>query len=355
MFRMVKTKLALIYGFYMFLILIVLFFTFMAFSQFSSNLNFLQVSQTEGIRSLNSAIRMAYETKEDSVSLILAERNNDSLANEKRRYIDEIKRIDVKNFFETFRSKILFEDQVFGDAEEQFMIIWQDWYDLYDEFLSLSYGDESGLLQAEYLLLEGGIQDKYLLMLDQLDILSVKAEGFLSQEANTITERFLLYRIILISMAGAILVLSVLQGFFFHYAIFRHVSGINNRLRRIAHGRGDLTMTLNVKNRDEFGILAKNFNSFIEYLRTNITAVKEVSEKNGVLNNDLSENNAEVSSAVTEISANLKNIKHTADNLDNIVEKAEKRITLISDEITRLDNQVDNQANQVIETSASIT
>ncbi|MBN1647013.1 MAG: methyl-accepting chemotaxis protein [Spirochaetales bacterium] len=351
---MVKTRLSLVYGFYSILVLAVFLFSFLVFHQLSSDLSFITESQSEGVLSLSSAIRIAYETKEDAVSMIHAIRNNNVIANELRLYIDSNKRA-VKDLFEKFKGKIDFDDELFKQAEEDFLKVWRVWFDSFDNFLALTNGNESDLEKAENSLLSGKIDENFKLMLTKLDILALKAEGFLEAKTNSIRRSFTVFQVILLSLAVAILVLSIYQVFFFQFSIFRHVSGINRRLIKIAHGRGDLTMRLSVKKRDEFGILSENFNSFIEYLRKNITTVKEVSEQNNSLNGDLLNKASEASAAVAEISICLDSIKDIAGNLDSIVDTAEDRISSISGEITKLDGRIDNQANQVVEASASIT
>ncbi len=57
--------------------------------------------------------------------------------------------------------------------------------------------------------------------------------------------------------------------------ITRSIHLVANRLQEIANGKGDLTQRIHLLQRDELGVLAHRFNSFLERLRTTISEVVE--------------------------------------------------------------------------------
>jgi hypothetical protein len=97
----------MVYGIYVAIILGLLVFSFVTFTQFKQHLLYLTDTYYQGTEYLGKAVRKAFETHQNAVSLLHALRNRNVVANELRRYIESNKRQDLflEYYFITIASK----------------------------------------------------------------------------------------------------------------------------------------------------------------------------------------------------------------------------------------------------------
>ncbi len=352
---MIRTRLSAVFGLYVAIILGLLIFSFITFTQFKQHLSYLRDIQYQGIEYLDKAVRKTFETNQDAISMLHALRNRNVVANELRRYIESNKRQEVLELFNDFRKLIEWDDPEFLTGLEQFRTDWKNWYAAFDRFLELTKGDNADLDRAENMLLTGPIKQQYDALLASLDYLTLKAKGLLLVKTREIDTSLDLSTFILSFMAVIIILLSVTQMVFFQLTIFKNLGKITNRMRQIARGEGDLTLTMHIKHRDEFGVLSGNFNDFIAHLRTGITEVKNVTGQYSALKDQLVRGNVDVSTSVTRISGKLDDITKTFGGLNKTAGNTDSNVKRLRDEIASLDQDVDRQAGMVDEASASIT
>ena len=123
---------------------------------------------------------------------------------------------------------------------------------------------------------------------------------------------------------------------------------VTARLKDIAEGEGDLTVTLDAGSRDELGELSLNFNKFVKKIRDVITDIKQISDELSGMSKQLSgttivfsenaQNQAssveEVNATTEELSAGMEFIsdktKIQHDNLSLMVEKMNELSTIIN-------------------------
>jgi len=77
--------------------------------------------------------------------------------------------------------------------------------------------------------------------------------------------------IVIISLIASIAVLGASTFSF----VTRPINNISSRMRDIAEGEGDLTVSLVANSKDEIGQLASSFNHFVSKIRTTVTGIKE--------------------------------------------------------------------------------
>lgn len=352
---MIRTRLSAVFGIYVAIILGLLAFSFFTFTQFKQHLTYIADTQNQGIEYLDKAVRKVFETHQDAISMVHALRNRNVVANELRRYIESNKRQEVSDFFNEFRKLIVWDDPEFLTGLEQFRTDWKNWYSAFDRFLELTEGNSADLDRAENMLLTGPIKQKYDALLASLDYLTLKTKGLSLVRTREIDVSLDLSTFILSFMAVIIIVLSVMQMVFFQLTIFKNLGKITDRMRQIARGEGDLTLTMQIKHRDEFGVLSGNFNDFIAHLRTGIAEVKNVTGQYSALKDQLVRGNVDVSTSVTRISGKLDDITKTFGDLNKTAGKTDSNVKQLRDEIASLDQDVDRQAGMVDEASASIT
>jgi methyl-accepting chemotaxis protein len=88
---------------------------------------------------------------------------------------------------------------------------------------------------------------------------------FIGKEAgviNSLIFQLAIYQNIVLVILGAVFI--VFFYFFINKLLTRRLKTINDRLKDIAEGEGDLTVSVYILARDELGDLAGNFNKFVK-------------------------------------------------------------------------------------------
>ncbi|MFN3018355.1 methyl-accepting chemotaxis protein [Vibrio coralliilyticus] len=77
-------------------------------------------------------------------------------------------------------------------------------------------------------------------------------------------------------LSSIILIVVLTLSYFMIKFLFRGVSEVVSALKQISTGEGDLTKRINVKSKDEVGVLAENFNDFVVKLQTMLVDIRDV-------------------------------------------------------------------------------
>ena len=118
--------------------------------------------------------------------------------------------------------------------------------------------------------------------------------------------------------------------------------------------RGNLTEKVDVRSKDEIGVMADKFNTAISSLGKMVMTTKESSNKLFDIINDLSSNMVETASAMNEIVANISGVKNQATNQATSVTETNATIEEIKNHIDNLNLLIENQASAITESSSAI-
>ena len=149
-------------------------------------------------------------------------------------------------------------------------------------------------------------------------------------------------------------ILSIIVAALFGNFIGRPLVNVTNILKNISDGDGDLTERLPVLSKDEIGRLSKYFNKMISKMSN---ALYDVIQESNVMNSaseTVSAGMARTASALTEISANVENIKSQILNQSAGVEQTSQTMKQIAENINKLKNSIESQASNVVQSSSSI-
>jgi methyl-accepting chemotaxis protein len=129
----------------------------------------------------------------------------------------------------------------------------------------------------------GNLDQQFRAMRTLLDTLgeSVGNEATLMHEQNE-TNQVQATRNILM-MVAAVIAIIILFSILFPRAIVAPVNKLALELLRLSEGKGDLSMRLDIRGKDEIGKLAINFNHFLDNLQQMIRAIRQVAD--GVASN----------------------------------------------------------------------
>ena len=123
-------------------------------------------------------------------------------------------------------------------------------------------------------------------------------------------------------------------------------------LEEIAQGEGDLTKTLVIRSRDEMGILADSFNTFVSNLRMIIAGIKDELARLQGLGTELAGNMDQTSAAIIQINSNIESVGRSFSQQHTAVSEVSSTVEEIVGNIASLNRLVEEQTNH-LGTSAS--
>ena len=351
----VKAKLSIMFGSYITVIFIQILFSFFTFIFVQKSIETLHSKLYTGLDYLRTAERNVYASNQFAIGLIYAQKTRN--VGQANAHIGNIKisRSEIQTNFDKFIALDMLNDEDSIETIEKFKTAYKEWNDYYSTFLSLIYRGDASLVEAEKIVVTGGISKTSEKLRNLFDIIILTASSNMRKTVKSLYANLALIKLVLIILLFFIILITIVQLLFFDRAIFKHVSSISNRLQQIAKGDGDLTLKLEVARMDEFGILSNNFNTFSQHLRDSINVMKNVSEKHTELKDSLLVENEQVSASVTEITSNLNSIKSTVSSLNVITQNTQEGVEQVDKIIGKLDLQIENEASMVEESSAAVT
>ncbi len=136
-------------------------------------------------------------------------------------------------------------------------------------------------------------------------------------------------------------------------------SGIMNPLNKLIQviknlTQGDLTKKIDVNSKDEIGLLAKDFNGFIDQLRQNISTLKNHSSKLTISSQDLAANSEESAASIQEITASTISVVNSVASQKEKINESSENVNQILDAILKINNMTEEAKQQMSQASTSI-
>jgi len=168
------------------------------------------------------------------------------------------------------------------------------------------------------------------------------AMGILHNNSSDNLSYVFLRKFSLISVV--IVLLTLLNLYLFKSQILSTIQNINNSIKEISQGKGDLTKTLEVKSRDETGEMSYWFNEFLKGIGNMIVKIRIAGEKISEMSKIVDSTSQEVSEAANRQAASteeifsqieeiIRSIKQNADNAsitEEISSKASSEMLLMN-------------------------
>ena len=129
---------------------------------------------------------------------------------------------------------------------------------------------------------------------------------------------------------------------------------INDALKNIAEGEGDLTVNLSVRTSKEFSAMSSYFNRTMEKIRTSISTVKTNTDNMGQIGSELAGNVTQTASAIHEINASIVGVKQQSVTQSASVTETAATVEEIVKTIKQLNDSIEAQAGSVAQSSASV-
>ncbi|MBJ7537337.1 methyl-accepting chemotaxis protein [Marinomonas transparens] len=130
---------------------------------------------------------------------------------------------------------------------------------------------------------------------------------------DRVAEKVTLYQEIAMGIITISFIVALLFGYFIPLRLTQSVENMTDRIREIAEGDGDLTQKINSTAKDELGGLAKEFDGFVERLRSIIENIHKQSSALGPMTGELknaSETTANITLALVNASDSIVSAGH---------------------------------------------
>ena len=167
------------------------------------------------------------------------------------------------------------------------------------------------------------------------------------RSVNTLTQLTIIIIIATVLISAVII-------FFVSDHIAKPLVRIALTLKDISEGERDLTKTVNVKDKNEIGDLARYFNATIEKIKDLVITIKNQSIQLFGIGNDLASNMSETAAAINQITINIQNIKSRIINQSASVTETNATMEQITANINKLNDHIENQTSSVAQSSSAI-
>lgn len=158
----------------------------------------------------------------------------------------------------------------------------------------------------------------------------------------------------LIVFIGLNLVVSMVLYFVLKMAVITPLAKMGQILKEISTGEGDLTKRLDNSSKDEVGQLSGYFNDFVSSLGSLIGSV--ITSTNSALNNSTSLSSAttETSASLEQIRANIEFMQKKTNTLDEEINKSFEMVKVLQSSVSNVGDQIQTQSQEINQSSSAI-
>jgi len=141
---------------------------------------------------------------------------------------------------------------------------------------------------------------------------------------------------------------------FFMRKIFHPISEIHLILKEIAKGEGDLTQRIDIKDKNEIGELASDFNLTLEKIRKMIVTIKKETSVLADTGNDLASSMSQTAAGISEITESIIEIKGRVLSQSDYVSETHKTMDEVVTNIHKLNSNVEDQSVNISSATSAI-
>ena len=180
-------------------------------------------------------------------------------------------------------------------------------------------------------------------------VIQQQSETINKEIANTRSRAYL----IVFSVSGAIVLLSVLVSLLFAGRIARNITVIEQAIRKMSEG--DLTVRPNIRSRDELGKLCSHLLNFTETLSTSIHTIKHSSSENVEVKGELLQATEDTSTMVENIQTSSSSIRERSDHLETQIDTSAAEVRNAAEYVQTVEEKLQEQTAMVEESTSAVT
>lgn len=141
----------------------------------------------------------------------------------------------------------------------------------------------------------------------------------------------------------------------FTRSIVRPIKVVNDQLREIAEGEGDLTKEILIKSQDEIGDMASSFNKMMETLRSMLGHVSDTSEQVAASAEELMASAEQTSSATNQVALAIQEVSNAIEVQGKNTEESAETIAEITMGIQHITSSINTVAEAANDTMSQAT
>ncbi len=149
-------------------------------------------------------------------------------------------------------------------------------------------------------------------------------------------------------------VITVLISLVLYRNIVRKIKEINESIRNLSEGEGDLTTRMPEGRRNEIDSMGTHFNRFMNFMNTMIVDIRQASEQLEVSFDQLQAHLDESAAAINEIESHIRSNSSMMDDQHRNTMDSGKQIQMISGQLSNLSSVVNEQSSAVHESTAAV-
>jgi methyl-accepting chemotaxis protein len=142
--------------------------------------------------------------------------------------------------------------------------------------------------------------------------------------------------IIVSVITGLTVLFGIIFGLFMLRSIINPLQHLNNRMRDIAEGEGDLTKQIDIRSKDEIGEIAYSFNRMVNNLRQLIYQVQSGTEQVAASSEELTASAEQTNHAAQHIASTIEQIVAGVENQVRQVEEASSIVMQMSASLSQV-------------------
>ncbi len=175
-----------------------------------------------------------------------------------------------------------------------------------------------------------------------------------SLPSDTIMEPLRNLRTILLTMAVLSVLIGLVLAVILGSAFAKPLGVLSVSFKDISRGDADLTKRIEMRRRDEIGLLVEGFNLFVEKLQGIVRSLQGTQGSLGKIGADLASISHESAAAISQILANIDGVRKQTRFQASAVEKMTASVQTVTAGVERLDELIATQVAGSTQASASI-
>ncbi len=180
------------------------------------------------------------------------------------------------------------------------------------------------------------------------------------------TERGVLTTVVLTLLAG--MAIAVATTVFIGFTVIRPIVRAGQRMKEIATGDGDLTLTLPVNGNDEIAYMGRNFNAFVDKIRqivaTNLRIIENLaaaaeglealSEKTSSATVRQQEQSQQIATALYEMTRSFQEVATNAASAEQVTRDTSSSVKLSQSAVLKNQNSIESLSEGINQASQSV-